>query len=410
MGSPTLRSVATRMTAAVLDPYVTDWLDLLIRWLHVVAAIAWIGSSFYFIGLDNHLEPPKDEADADRGVAGEAWEIHGGGFYHVQKYRLAPPALPERLLWFKWEAYTTWLSGFALLVVLYYFNASTHLVDTSVADLSDWAAVGISIGGLVLAWLVYDGLCRLLGDRELVLGAAILVFAAASAWAAGELLAPRAAYLQVGAMLGTMMAGNVFFVIIPAHWELVRAKEAGREPDPAAGLRGKQRSVHNNYLTLPVVLTMISGHFAFTYGHAHAWLILVALMLIGAWVRHYFNLRHTGRNAWWILASAGVAVVALAVAIEPDDSTPSTAAAVPFAQVRSIVDDRCVTCHSLHPTSKDFTTAPLGITFDTREQIEARADQIKAVAVDSTVMPLGNATGMTQAERDLLGAWIAQRG
>jgi uncharacterized membrane protein len=400
--------MAARVTAAFLDPYVTDWLDLLIRWLHVVAAIAWIGSSFYFIGLDNHLEPPQDERDAEQGVAGEAWEIHGGGFYHVQKYRVAPPALPDRLLWFKWEAYTTWLSGFALLVVLYYFNASTHLVDPSVAKLSDWEAVGISAAGLVLAWVVYDGLCRVLAGRDLWLGAAILAFTALSARGAGELLAPRAAYLQVGAMLGTMMAGNVLFVIIPAHWDLVRAKEAGREPDPAAGLRGKQRSVHNNYLTLPVVLTMISGHFAFTYGHAHAWLILVALMLIGAWVRHYFNLRHSGRNAWWILASAGVALVALAVTIRPDDSSPGTAAPVSFAQVRSIVDRRCVTCHSMHPTSKDFKAPPLGITFDTREQIEARAQQIKAVAVDSTVMPLGNVTGMTDEERRVLGAWIDQ--
>jgi uncharacterized membrane protein len=189
----------------------------------------------------------------------------------------------------------------------------------------------------------------------------------------------------------------------------VRAKEAGREPDPAAGLRGKQRSVHNNYLTLPVVLTMISGHFAFTYGHSHAWLILVVLMLIGAWTRHYFNLRHTGRNAWWILASAGVATLALALAIRPDDSSRAEAATVSFAQAQSIVERRCVACHSMHPTSPDFTKAPLGITFDTREQIEARADQIKAVAVDSTVMPLGNATGMTSAERRLLGAWIDQR-
>jgi uncharacterized membrane protein len=402
--------VGAQVIGAFLDPYVTDWLDLLLRWLHVIAAIAWIGSSFYFIGLDNHLLPPKDARDADEGVGGEAWEIHGGGFYHVQKYRLAPRLLPERLLWFKWEAYTTWLSGFALLVVLYYLNASTYLVDPSVAELSDWEAVALSIGGLVLAWVVYDGLCRLLGERELLLGVAVLVFTVLSAWAAGELFAPRAAYLQVGAMLGTIMAGNVLFVIIPGQRELVQAKKAGREPDPAAGLRGKQRSVHNNYLTLPVVLTMISGHFAFTYGHAHAWLILVALMLIGAWTRHYFNLRHTGRNAWWILASAGVATVALALAIRPDESSPSQAASVSFAQAQSIVERRCVTCHSVHPTSSDFTKAPLGITFDTREQIEARADQIKAVAVDSTVMPLGNTTGMTSDERRLLGAWIENRG
>src|SRR5207247_2347026 len=244
---------------------------LLIRWLHVIAAIAWIGSSFYFIGLDNHLLPPEDPADAERGVGGEAWEIHGGGFYHVQKYRVAPPTLPERLLWFKWEAYTTWLSGFALLVVLYYLNASTYLVDPQVADLGDWTAAAISIGGIALAWVVYDGLCRVLEGRELLIGAAILVLTAIAAYGSEQLFAARAAYLQVGALLGTIMAANVFFTIIPAHRKLIRAKEAKEDPDPAPGLRAKQRSVHNNYLTLPVLLTMLSGHFSFTSGHAHAW-------------------------------------------------------------------------------------------------------------------------------------------
>ncbi len=395
------------MSILLVDPYVTDWLDLVFRWLHVIAAIAWIGSSFYFIGLDDHLEPPREQADAEKGVGGEAWEIHGGGFYHVQKYRVVPPALPERLLWFKWEAYTTWLSGFALLVVLFYFRASSTLVDASVADISDWTAIAISAGGLVLAWLVYDGLCRVLGGRELMLAGAIVAFAALSAWLAGELFAPRAAYLQVGAMLGTMMAGNVFFVIIPAQRELVRATEAEREPDPRPGLRGKQRSVHNNYLTLPVVLAMIGGHFPFTYGHSHAWLILVFLMVIGAWVRHFFNLRHTGRNAWWIPVTAGIAVVALAVAIRPEKAKPG-GEPVAFAQVQSIVTQRCTTCHSMKPTQPGFSSPPAGITFDTRGQIEARRSQIEAVAVVSKLMPLGNATRMTQAERDLLARWIAQ--
>jgi uncharacterized membrane protein len=396
------------MTAAFLDPYVTDWLNLLLRWLHVIAAIAWIGSSFYFIGLDNHLRPPKDPRDAEKGVGGEAWEIHGGGFYHVQKYRVAPEALPEQLLWFKWEAYTTWLSGFALLVVLYYLNADANLVDRSVADIGDWTAVTISIGLLVAAWLVYDVLCRLLGGRELVLAALILALTAIAAYGSEQLFSARAAYLQVGAMLGTIMSANVFFTIIPAHWKLVRAKEAGQEPDPAPGIQAKQRSVHNNYLTLPVLLTMIGGHFSFTYGHSHAWLILLALMVIGAWVRHFFNLRHTGRTVWWIPASAAVAVVALALAIRPDESPRAAMAAVPFAQVRAIVERRCVTCHSQHPTSEDFKTAPAGVVLDTPEQIQARANAIKAVAVDSTFMPLGNVTGMTKAERDLLGTWIEQ--
>src|SRR3989442_10125349 len=284
-----------------MDAYTNGWLDLLLRWLHVIAGIAWIGSSFYFIALDNHLLPPRDERDAGEGVAGEAWEIHGGGFYHVQKYRVAPPTLPEPLLWFKWEAYTTWLSGFGLLIVLYYFNANTYLIDKGVADLSQWEAIAISVALLAAAWVVYDGLCRVFGDgRELVLAALLLAFVAASAWGARQLFSGRGSYIQVGAMVGTMMAGNVFFVIIPAHWELVRAKQAGREPDAAAGLRGKQRSVHNKDPTVPGVLTMINKHFPITYGHSYLWLVMIARRVGGARGGLLFNPPHTGRNAWGI--------------------------------------------------------------------------------------------------------------
>jgi uncharacterized membrane protein len=392
-----------------MDAYANGWLDLLVRWLHVVAAIAWIGSSFYFIALDNHLLPPKEERDSDEGVGGEAWEVHGGGFYHVQKYRVAPRTLPEPLHWFKWEAYTTWLSGFALLVVLYYVNADTYLIDKSVADLSQWEAIAISVALLVAAWLVYDGLCRVLGRNEWLLAAALLAFVTASAWGAGQLFSGRGSYIQVGAMVGTMMAGNVFFVIIPAHWELIRAKQAGREPDAAAGLRGKQRSVHNNYLTLPVVFTMISNHFPFTYGHAHAWLILVALMVIGAWVRHFFNLRHTGRTAWAIPVTAALAIAGVAVAIRPKTHEASAGGTpVPFADVRPIVAQRCAVCHSSHPTYSGIDTAPKGVMFDTPVEIHAQASRIEQQAVASNAMPLGNVTKMTNAERDLLGRWIAQ--
>ena len=386
-----------------MDPYANEWLDLLVRWLHVVAAIAWIGSSFYFIALDNHLRPPKEEADAERGVGGEAWEIHGGGFYQVQKYRLAPRALPEPLHWFKWEAYTTWLSGFALLIVLYYVNADTYLIDKSVADLRPWEAIAISIALLAAAWLAYDGLCRLI-PNDLALAAILLVLATLAAWGVSHLFSGRAEYIQIGAMLGTMMAGNVFLVIIPAHWELIRAKEAGREPDAAAGLWAKQRSVHNNYLTLPVVFTMISNHFPITYGHSYSWLTLVALLVIGAWVRHFFNLRHTGRAAWWIPVTAALAIAGVAVAIRPHGSSGGTA--VPFTRAQAIVQARCVPCHSAQPTKAD--SAPLGLVFDTPEQIHAQASLIEQVAVRTKVMPLGNQTGMTQSERDVLGAWIQQ--
>jgi uncharacterized membrane protein len=391
-----------------MDPYANEWLQFLARWLHVVAAIAWIGASFYFIALDNHLRPPADPTNEEHGVGGEAWEIHGGGFYQVLKYRLAPPRLPEPLYWFKWEAYTTWLSGFALMVFLYYFNADTYLVDKSVADLSDAVAIGISIGLLAVAWVVYDVLCRLLRS-ELVLAGVLLGLTTLAAWGASELFSGRASYVQVGSMLGTMMAGNVFLVIIPAHWDLIRAKEAGREPDPAPALRAKQRSVHNNYLTLPVVFAMLSNHFPATYGHSWSWLVLVALMTIGAWIRHFFNLRHAGRTVWWIPVTAALGIAAVAVAIRPDDgsgSAPAGTAAVPFARAQAIVQARCVPCHSSAPTRVD--AAPLGIVLDTPEQIEAQASLIERVAVSTKTMPIGNATDMTQAERDELGAWIRQ--
>jgi uncharacterized membrane protein len=390
-----------------VDPYVTDWLNLLTRWLHVIAGIVWIGSSFYFIALDNHLLPPKDERDVEAGVAGESWEVHGGGFYNVQKYRIAPRTLPEPLHWFKWEAYTTWLSGFALMVVLYYVNADTYLIDKDVADLSTGVAIAVSIALLAVAWLVYDLLCRLLGSRPLLLAGTLLGLITLAAWGVGELFSGRGAYIQVGAMIGTMMVGNVFFVIIPAHWELVRAKQAGREPDPAANERGKLRSVHNNYLTLPVVFTMISNHFPFTYGHSYAWLILVVLLVIGAWVRHFFNLRHAGRTVWAIPVTAALAIAGLAIVIRPqNDSSAAGSASVPFARVAQIVEQRCVACHSQHPTTVD--TAPLGVRLDTPEEIKAQADAIEQQAVATKAMPLGNVTNMSQSERDLLGRWIAQ--
>jgi uncharacterized membrane protein len=389
-----------------VDPYANEWLDLLVRWLHVIAAITWIGTSFYFIALDNHLDPPRDEDDAREGVGGEAWEVHGGGFYLVQKYRVAPPRLPERLYWFKWEAYTTWLSGFALLIVLYYVNANTYLIDKTVADLSQAEAIAISVALLVAAWVVYDGLCRVLRD-DLVLAAILLGLTTLAAWGVSHLFSGRAEYIQIGAMLGTMMAGNVLFVIIPAHWELIRAKEARREPDPAPGIRGKQRSVHNNYLTLPVLFTMISNHFPATYGHSYSWLILVGLMVTGAWVRHFFNLRHAGRNVWVIPVTAALAIAGIAVAIRPQGTSGAAGAApVPFSRARAIVEQRCVPCHSEHPTK--VSSAPMDIVFDTPAEIKAEAAQIEAVAVETKTMPLGNVTGMTQAERNTLGAWLRQ--
>ncbi len=317
------------MTAVVplaLSDALRDWLDLGLRWLHVIAAMAWIGTSFYFVLLDQSLRPAKDSADRDAGVGGELWEVHGGGFYHVQKYVVAPPRLPDQLAWFKWEAYTTWLSGFGLMIVLYYLEASSTLVKPG-SDLDPWVAVAISIALLATAWIAYDVLNRLVTDAR-VLWPVLFVLVALAAWGSSELFSPRAAWLQVGAMIGTVMVANVFVVIIPAHWELIRAKEAGREPDPAPALQAKQRSVHNNYLTLPVLLTMLAGHFPFAYGADNAWLVLVALMAIGAWARLFFNLRHAGHTHWWMPVAGLAAFVALAVVVDRANDTAAPAATV----------------------------------------------------------------------------------
>jgi uncharacterized membrane protein len=386
-----------------VDPYLRDVLDVCLRLLHVTAGIAWIGASFYFVRLDLSLKPPRASDDAERGVAGEFWGVHGGGLYHSQKYRLAPAAMPDPLHWFKWEAYTTWLSGFALLVVLYYFDADTRLVDATVAGLEEWEAIALSVGGLILAWVVYDVLCRTVGMRSQAALAAIGVgLLALAAWGASELFSARAAYLQVGAMVGTVMAANVLFSIIPAHRKLVAAMEEGREPDPAPLLTAKERSVHNNYLTLPVLFMMLVGHFAFVFGHEHAWLALVFISVLLAGVRHFFNLWHTGRRAWWIPAVAALAAVGLAVWLEPEETPAAEVGPVAFSQVQPIVEQRCATCHS-------GAAAPLGVRLETEEQISARAEDIERQAVLTRAMPPGNATGMTEEERELLGAWIASR-
>jgi uncharacterized membrane protein len=386
-----------------MDPYLRDVLDVLLRTLHVVAGIAWIGASFYFVRLDLALRAPKRQEDADDGVAGEFWGVHGGGLYHSQKYRLAPAEMPEPLHWFKWEAYTTWLSGFALFVVLYYFDADVRLVDAGVADLDEWQAIALSIAGIALAWVVYDVLCRTVGQRSqaalAVIGTGLVALAA---WGAGELFAPRAAYLQVGVMLGTIMAANVLFVIIPAHRKLVAAMREKREPDPAPLLEAKNRSVHNNYLTLPVLFTMLAGHFAFVFGADDAWLVFVVIAVLTALIRVFFNRWHAGQRVWWIPAVAAAGVVGLALWLQPDESRPADARPVDTETVVAIFEQRCNPCHS-------GVSAPLGVRFETFEQIEARADDIERQAVQTHAMPPGNATGITDEERELLGAWIASR-
>ncbi len=342
------------MFAAVLDPYVRDWLDLLIRWLHVIAAIGWIGSSFYFVLLDQSLRRPKEQADEDAGVGGELWEVHGGGFYHVKKYRVAPPELPDHLAWFKWEAYTTWISGFALMVALYWMDAKAYMIDPAVADLDPWMAVLVSGGLLVLAWVFYDLACKLVSS-ERTLALVLIAGIAAAAWGTSELYTARAAWLQTGAMLGTIMVGSVFFNIIPAHWELIRAKEAGRDPDPAPGLEAKRRSVHNNYFTLPVLVTMLAGHFTLMVSHEHAWVLLLCLMALGAFARHFYNLRHGGTTHLWMPLAAALVVVVMFFMLKPDDASQASStrtAAEPTetdggVDGRAIFLDSCAACHTL---------------------------------------------------------------
>jgi len=349
--------MTTLLPLAISDA-LRDWLDLGLRWLHVIAAMAWIGTSFYFVLLDQSLRSPKEERDRAAGVGGELWEVHGGGFYHVQKYVVAPPRLPDHLAWFKWEAYTTWLSGFGLMIVLYYLEASSTLVKPG-SDLDAWVAVVISLALLAAAWVAYDVLNRLVSDAR-VLWPILFVLVALSAWGSAELFAPRAAWLQVGAMIGTVMAANVFVVIIPAHWELIRAKEAGREPDPEPGLQAKQRSVHNNYLTLPVVLTMLAGHFPFAYGADNAWLVLVALMVIGAWARLFFNLRHAGTTHWWMPVAGLAAFVALAVVVDrSEDSAAPAATPADVAHGKQLfLSAGCAGCHTLADAGATGTVGP----------------------------------------------------
>jgi uncharacterized membrane protein len=349
--------MTTLLPLAISDA-LRDWLDLGLRWLHVIAAMAWIGTSFYFVLLDQSLRSPKEERDRAAGVGGELWEVHGGGFYHVQKYVVAPPRLPDHLAWFKWEAYTTWLSGFGLMIVLYYLEASSTLVKPG-SDLDAWVVVVISLALLAAAWIAYDVLNRLVSDAR-VLWPILFVLVALSAWGSAELFAPRAAWLQVGAMIGTVMAANVFVVIIPAHWELIRAKEAGREPDPEPGIQAKQRSVHNNYLTLPVVLTMLAGHFPFAYGADNAWLVLVALMVIGAWARLFFNLRHAGTTHWWMPVAGLAAFVALAVVVDrSEDSAAPAATTADVAHGKQLfLSAGCAGCHTLADAGATGTVGP----------------------------------------------------
>ncbi|MBV8665022.1 MAG: urate hydroxylase PuuD [Burkholderiaceae bacterium] len=394
---------------ALLLSYGIEWLNLLVRWLHLIVGIAWIGASFYFVWLDNSIRPPKPGSDLEKlGVSGELWAVHGGGFYNPQKYLVAPKELPQELHWFKWEAYSTWLSGFALLFIVYYFNASAMMVDKSVADLAPWQAIAIGLATLVIGWTVYDLLCRSpLGKRDGLFGLVVYGLIVLAAYVLSTLLSGRAAYIHVGAMIGTIMVANVAMVIIPGQKKLVEAMRRGEKPDPIYGIRGKQRSVHNNYFTLPVLFIMISNHFAMTYNHAWNWAILAAIMAAGVLIRHFFNLRHKGRIEWRYPV-AGVAIlfaVAVAIAPRPTAQPAVVDSAAQFAQVQTVIEQRCVACHSDHPTQPGFATAPAGVMLQTPELIHKNAAKVYRQAVQLKAMPLGNLTHITDAERATIGVW-----
>jgi uncharacterized membrane protein len=392
-----------------MDAYLLDWLNLLLRWAHVVTGIAWIGASFYFVALDNGLTPPQDEKERDKGIGGEMWAVHGGGFYHQQKYPVSPATLPEKLHWSMWESYSTWLTGFALFTVLYLFNASTFLIDKNVHDWSPAAAIATSLGFFVAFWAIYDGICRVFGQRkngDMIVGAMVFVFIVFASWLSCHLFAGRAAFLLVGAMIATTMSGNVLMVIIPGQRRVVAALRASQPVDPVYGKRGKQRSVHNTYFTLPVILAMLSNHYGFLYSGPNNWVVLVMLMLSGALIRQSFVLRHralaTGKPVPWAYAIVGVVLLAGVVGAAMPTALPAasaTGAAPTFAQVQQVVTQRCVLCHNEQMASK-------GIQLNTPELLLRNAQAAYQQAAVLKVMPMNNATQMTPAERELLKRWF----
>ena len=389
-----------------MEAYVIDWLNLLLRWLHFVAGIAWIGSSFYFIWLDNHLLPPTQSGDDAKGVGGEVWSVHGGGFYHAQKYRLAPAELPEPLHWFKWEAYTTWLSGMFLLVLVYWYGAEVYLIDASVMPMSVPSAIGTAAAFIVGGWLLYDLLCRSpLGGSERAFSAVLLALVSLLAWGLCNLFGGRGAYIHFGVVLGTIMVANVFFVIIPGQKRMVAAAARGEAPDPADGQRAKQRSVHNTYFTLPVLFAMTSNHFAMTYAHPYNWAILIAISLAGALIRVYFVARHKGAASIAPIVIAALLIIAVAVVIAPRSTAASVGEAVTFADVRTVIHERCTNCHAAAPAHPAFPAAPAGVMFDTDQQIIVEASRIHQQTVVTRVMPIGNLTNITDNERQLIDRW-----
>ncbi|MEE2962462.1 MAG: urate hydroxylase PuuD [Myxococcota bacterium] len=396
-----------------MDPNLNDWLNLLLRWLHLITGAAWIGTSFYFNWLNHSLRPPQPPRE---GIAGELLSVHGGAFYQVSKYQGAPATMPSTLHWFKWEAYFTWITGISLLTIVYYFNAKIYLIDPNVLELTPNQAISISLATLVGGWLVYDTLCKS-PLKKFPMTFTLLGFILLSlvAWGLTQVFSGRAAYIHVGAIIGTIMAANVFWVIIPNQKRMVNALLENQTPDLEKGKEGALRSLHNNYFTLPVLFIMVSNHFPMTYGHRFNWAVLAGLSLIGAGTKHYFNLKHQGHKNVWILPVAATAMLALAFvshstkdSFKTEPNICQNATEVRFLEAQGIIQRRCLPCHSANPSHPAFPQAPGGIMYDTPAQIQTLAPKIETVAVQSKTMPLGNLTKMTDQERVLLGQWIRQ--
>ncbi|APW37724.1 hypothetical protein RD110_11375 [Rhodoferax koreense] len=403
-----------------MESYYLDWANLLLRWVHVITAIAWVGSSFYFVFLDSSLTPPEDDDLKRQGVSGELWAVHGGGFYHPVKFAGAPPKLPGHLHWFYWESYTTWITGFSLFTVSYLWNASVYLIDRSLMNWSPGAAIGVALSFLVVFWMLYDAICQVFGKRrngDAIVGLLVGLLVCFAAWLACHWFAGRAAFLLVGAMIATTMSANVFFWIIPGQRKIIASIKAGTPVDPVHGQRGKQRSVHNTYFTLPVLFAMLSNHYSFTYSHPQNWLVLIVMMFAGAAIRQFFVMRHgwkLGRNRNPIgYALVGVAVIAGAVAwMKPlpqpvaVSATPNaggatnTAAAGPgYAELQKVLEQRCYLCHGAQMQMKN-------VRLDSPANVKLHAQAIYQQAVVTRIMPMGNATNITEAERALIGQWF----
>ncbi len=387
-----------------------DWLNLALRWLHLITGIAWIGASFYFIFLDLSL---RKRANLPEGVYGEAWNVHGGGFYLMQKFTVAPEQLPEELHWFKWEAYFTFLSGFALMSVIYYWGAESFLIDKEVADITQLEGIAISIGFLAGGWIVYDILCRLpvFKTNSLLLAAAVFLLILAVAFSATNVFSGRAAFVHVGAVVGTIMVGNVFFIIIPNQKKVVADLIAGREPDPRLGIEGKQRSTHNNYLTLPVLLMMTSSHFPMIFGHEQSWVVVALILIVGGIIRDFFNRMNAGETGnvlkWqWPMATVFMFSLIAFVSYRPTVPVDEDAKMPVASDALAIAQTRCATCHARKPTDKDFEKAPGGVRLETIEELRKYSAKILKQAVLTKAMPLANRTKMTREERKTMGLWI----